>query len=159
MNVNRDKLESIRDHAMNEIEGAEVSVFVKQKRPQVETYTMFFQAVNGILVKALTPASCKVLLYMISHAQYGNYITKQVDWIAEDLALSKPTTLRAIKQLVSLNIILKVPNPSDKRQNDYYLNPTQSWKGQVKERDKAMKYLQSNVGKQLNLLDAIDESE
>lgn len=159
MNVNREKLESIRDHAMNEIEGSEVSVFVKKKRPKVETYTMFFQVVNGLLVKALTPASCKVLLYMISYAQYGNYISKQTEWIAEDLDLSIATVKRAIKQLVDLNIILKVPNPEDRRQNDYYLNPTQSWKGQVKERDKAMKYLQQNVGKQLNLLDAINESE
>lgn len=159
MDVNREKLESIRDHAMSEIEGAEVSVFVKQKRPPVETYTMFFQAVNGLLVKGLTPASCKILLYMISNAQYGNYITKQVEWMSEDLDLSIATVKRAVKQLVDNNILLKIPNPQDKRQNDYYLNPTQSWKGKVKERDKAMKYLQQNVGKQLNLLDAIEESK
>lgn len=159
MDVNRSNLESIRDYAMNEIEGAEVSVFVKKKRPSVETYTMVFQAVNGLLVKELSPASCKILLYMISHAQYGNHITKKVDWICEDLNLSKSSTLRAMNQLETLNIILKVPNPSDKRQKDYYLNPTQSWKGQVKERDKAMKYLQKNAGKQLNILDAINESK
>jgi len=157
MDVNRQKLESIRDHAMSEIAGAEVNVFIKKKRPKVETYTMFFQAVNGLLVKELTPASCKILLYMISYANYGNYISKQTEWIAEDLEMTTRTVLRGIKQLVNLNIILQVPNPEDKRKKDYYLNPTQSWKGRVKERDIAMKYLTKNVGKQLNLIDAIEE--
>ena len=164
MNVNKENLENIQQFTQDELdhlaEDMQVSVFVKKKRPKLEQFTFFFQAVNQLILKELSPASCKVLFYFIAHAEYGNYISKQMSWIMDDTNMSRSSVNRAIKQLTELNIVHVLENPQDKRKHDYYLNPTQSWKGTSKERDTYMRKLEQQLGgKQLNLLEQFKANE
>ena len=83
-----------------------------------------------------------------------------MSWIMEDINMSRSSVNRAIKQLTDLNIVHVLENPQDRRKHDYYLNPTQSWKGTSKERDTYMRKLEQQLGgKQLNLLEQFKESE
>lgn len=121
-------------------EETSVSVYVKKKTPKQSNYVMFYQAVNLELVKVLQPNACKVLLYLMSKTEYDNYIGISQETIQEDLEYKSVRSVQnAIKELKANNIIISIPDLYDKRRNVYFLNPYQSWKGQVAKRIEAVK--------------------
>ena len=72
---------------------------------------MFYQAVNLELVKILKPNACKVIMYLMSKAQYDNYVGVNQETIMEDLGYkSRDTIVRGIKELTKLNIVIAVVN-------------------------------------------------
>jgi len=123
-----------------------VDVFVipKKKYPKTPDFVYLFQAVNMAISKTLTPAACKLLLYMISKLQYGNHVGVNIKTMMEDLELCEKTVITATNQLKQLNIILPYKDPSDKRRNVYMFHPLQSWRGSFKERFKVLKKLNNN---------------
>ena len=153
LEVNKAKSERIIQGLQNEFEqDISVSIFVKKKIPKQSNFTMFYQAVNLELVKILKPNACKVIMYLMSKAQYDNYVGVNQETIMEDLGYkSRDTIVRGIKELTKLNIVIAVADLYDKRRNVYYLNPYQSWKGQVQSRIKAIKKLLEIDDNQLKL--------
>ena len=116
-----------------------VSIHVKKKIPKTSAFIMFYQAVNFELVKVLSPAGCKVLLYLMSKTTYDNYVGINQKTIMEELEYKAPKSVNdAIKELIKYNIIISMPDLADKRRNVYFINPYQSWKGKVSNRVKAI---------------------
>lgn len=120
-----------------------VNVFKGRKLPPgVPDFIMVFQAINVTLSKQLKPSSCKVLLYLLSKAVYGNFIGVDVATIMEELDIrSKTTVIASIQELERHHIIVKTVDIQDKRRNTYVLNPHSAWKGGWKERFSTIKKL------------------
>jgi len=112
----------------------------KVGKPKVTaSYTMLMQGVTTIMSQNMSPVACKLLLWLMSNAEYKNVITSpSVDW-AEKLKCSKRNIERAIKELLDLGILFKERHPHDRRISIFTINPLQSWKGSELERRKKIK--------------------
>ena len=142
-------VEDIQDEFGNDVA---VNIYVKKKQIKQSTYVMFYQAVNLELVKILPPNACKVLLYLMSKTQYDNYVGVDQLTIMEDLGYKRPKSVNdAIKLLKEQNIVLSMPDLADKRRNVYYINPYQSWKGDVRRRVELVKKSKQGDFEQLEL--------
>jgi hypothetical protein len=70
----------------------------------------------------------------------------------EDLGYKRPKSVNdAIKLLKEQNIVLSMPDLADKRRNVYYINPYQSWKGDVRRRVELVKKSKQGDFEQLEL--------
>ena len=131
--------------------GSEVSVRVGQKRTPLPPNIMVFQTFAYLAATTLKPSSNKVLMLFFAHSGYENYVGMDQSTMAEKLGLSDSAVRKAVKELEDSGIIIKTPNPSDKRRIDYFLNPFSAWKGNGFSRAEAIKKLPSN---QLDLFGA-----
>lgn len=113
----------------------------------IPEFVMLFQAITEQFINNLTPASAKILLYMLGKLRYSNHIGVNQETISEDCRLTKPTVIRAIKELISNDIVLSYKDSADHRRNVYIINPYNAWKGTFKERTKALR----NIDNQLKL--------
>jgi DNA-binding transcriptional regulator GbsR (MarR family) len=77
----------------------------------------------------LKPATVRILMYLFGLSAYENYLSIDIKTLGEQLKLTDRSIISAINELVDNNIILKFPHPTDKRRNDYFINPTAAWKG------------------------------
>ena len=81
----------------------------------------------------LTGQTFRVLMLLMSHLEFENYITiKQVE-VAKELKMYKQDVSKAVKMLVDKSIILKVKEGTT---TGYKLNPYYGWKGKVENMDK-----------------------
>lgn len=130
---------AIQNAITGELETAKVSVYVTRDVPKYkDAFTILFQGVNRAMVKKMTPASRGVLLFLCTISQYGNVIDHSAAEIAEELGYGTRMIELALKELTELKVIIKAPNPSDKRKQLIVLNPYQSWKGKPAARTKAI---------------------
>lgn len=142
MKVQKSQMVGIVNSITNELEAAKVTVIVqKDTQRYKQPFTVLFQAVNIATAKNIRPVTAKVLLYLCSIVSYGNVIDRSSTEIAEELGYSCRNIEIAIKELIEYKIILKTPNPSDNRRSLIVINPMQSWKGTVKERNIAIENL------------------
>lgn len=157
--LNKSEMVALHSSITNEIEYAKVSVRVEKDMPKYknEPFTIVFQAINSLLVKNMPLADCKVLLYLISRVQYGNVIDRTIKEIAEDLDYKDSNWVqKSLKRLEDQKVVLKSPHPKDKRRFVYMLNPKQSWKGTVKDRQKTISFFNP---KQLTIFPEMEEKE
>lgn len=129
----------------------EVSVNIRQKRGKLPPNIMVFQAFAYLCATKLKPATNKVLMLFFSLSGYENYVGMDVSTIMEELLLSKPTVVNALKELEENNIIVKVVNVTDKRRHDYFINPLSAWKGNSFTRQKMIKSATLHDPKQLTM--------
>jgi predicted transcriptional regulator len=118
-------------------EGGEVSVTVYNGRKKIKglpDFTMIFQVVNEILTREMKPATCKVLLYLLSVAQYDNFVGINIETLSEKLGMTKKTIITAMNELRDKNILLSIKDSLDKRRNVYRINPHHSWRGSNQKR-------------------------
>ena len=126
-------------------EDMQVSVIIRNKIEKVPDFVMVFQEVAKRIVtsKELSPATYRVLFFIIGIMDFQNYIGICIETIAEDLQLSIPSVKRAMKQLKELNIIISIKDGWDKRKNSYMLNPLAAWKGKVRNRTSVIKKMKN----------------
>lgn len=130
---------------LRELEGTnEINVRVGQKRTPLPPNIMVFQAFAYLAATALSPSTNKVLMLFLAHSGYENFVGIDQKTIAEDVGLSNRSVSNAIKELEENKIIVKTPHPSDRRRNDYFLNPFGSWKGNAFSRKEMIRKLPSN---------------
>lgn len=135
--VSKNEMLAIQNAVTGEMEYAKVSIHVSREMPKFrDKFTVLFQAVNCAMVKDIKPITAKLLLYFCSVAQYGNLIDRTMEEICEDLGYKRAQVSIAVRDLVEMKIILKVPNGDDKRRSKFMLNPHQSWKGKAIDRAK-----------------------
>jgi len=140
--IDKKQAESISNKIREEI-GAETAITIYNGRKPIPRgtpdFTMIFQVINVTLSKILKPATCKILLYFLGKAEYGNFIPINVETIMEELEISESSVIRGIKQLQETHIIITTKDLGDKRRNVYFLNPHHSWRGTWKKRIEIMK--------------------
>ena len=71
-----------------------------------------------------------------ANSAYENYVGMDIVSIGEKLNISERSVINAINELEKNKIIIRTKHPSDKRRNDYFLNPFTSWKGNAESRKK-----------------------
>jgi len=123
----------------------EVQVNVRTKNGvKLPPNIMVFQTFAYLAATRLKPASNKVLMLFFANSAYENYIGMDILAISEKLDISERQVARAIKELKDNNIIISTNHPSDKRRNDYFLNPHSAWKGNSVSRKKLMQIVPDN---------------
>ena len=128
--------------------GKEVNVYLKvqPQRPKLAPNVMVFQTMAFLCATKLKPISNKVLMYFISQSWFENTVGVDQVTLSEELNVTLRSIQRAIKELEDHGIIVIANNPSDKRRNDYFLNPIVAWKGNSLTRKTAMgKLTEDNV--------------
>ena len=139
MEVSKSQMVSIHNAISNEFEAAKVTVTVKKDALKYrEQFTVMFNAVNIATAKNIRPVTAKVLLYLCSIVDYGNVVDRSANEIGEDLGYSKRNIEIAIKELMEYRILLKKTNPQDRRRTLLIINPLQSWRGTVLDRNIAI---------------------
>ena len=85
--ITRKEIYAIRDAVTGAIEGTtQVTVRVEKKRPfRYEDFTMLFHAVNIVLLKKITPAATKLLLYLMVNMGYGNVVNRTIKQLMDEL--------------------------------------------------------------------------
>lgn len=107
-----------------------VSLFKKavvKSAPNIQV----FQTAAYLAATCLTPSANKILMYFLSLSEFENFISMDQKTIHEELNISLRAAEYGIKELITNGILIKIKHPSDKRRNDYFLNPMQAWKGKT----------------------------
>lgn len=128
----------------------DISLYKKTKIKAAPNIQLF-QTAAYLAATCLSPSANKILMYFLSISEFENYVGIDQTTLHEDLNISLRSTERGIKELVENGIIIKTRHPSDKRRNDYFINPMQAWKGKILNRKEALNKLQKEDPSQLHL--------
>lgn len=123
----------------------------KTTRPKLAPNVMVFQTFARLASTELTSSANKILMYLFSQSVYENFVGIDVKTLAEELTMSERTVIRSINQLEENGIVLKTRHPTDKRRNDYFINPMGAWKGNSMTRKITLDQLQKEDPDQLHI--------
>jgi len=155
-------LEKFKNTLVNEgldLEGYTFSLF-KKGNVKAAPNIQLFQTAAYIAATSLTPSGNKVLMYLLSLSEFENFISIDQKTLNEELNISLSSAEKAIKELIDNGIIIKVKHPSDKRRNDYFLNPMQAWKGKTLNRKMSIAKFQKENQFQLSLFgESVNEGQ
>jgi hypothetical protein len=130
--------EVARDEGIN----MEASVYIKPVKQSVPEFTMVFLTFSAWAVQNLKPTTCKLLLLiMYTTHMKTNKFAMDIDSIKEKLQMSKRSVQNALEELKTHNIIISIPNETDRRRNDYIVNPNAMYRGSGFDRDKRIQHL------------------
>jgi len=107
-------------------------VWVPYKPRLTERWFMAFQDTFIEIAKDpdMTGETMKVLMYLFGKLDFENFIQQSQQDIAKALGMQKQNISRAIRMLVSKQIIFEGPRVG--RSKCFRLNPNYGWKGKVK---------------------------
>jgi hypothetical protein len=125
-------------------EASTVNVNFGKKRFPLPPNIMVFQTFAFLAATELKPATNKVLMLFFASSAYENYVGMDIITIGEKLNITSRSVIAAINELEKNKIIIRTKHPSDKRRNDYFLNPFSSWKGNAESRKKMIEIMPSN---------------
>lgn len=123
----------------------------KKASPKAAPNIQVFQTAAYLAATCLSPSANKILMYFLSMSEFENYVGMDQRSLHEELNMSLSTVEKSIKELSENGIILKTKHPSDKRRNDYFLNPMSAWKGKTLNRKIALAILHKENDNQLHL--------
>jgi predicted transcriptional regulator len=140
------------------IEGKKVSIFVSKDRIKLPPNIMVFQAFAFLAATKLKPATNRILMLLFSKSGYENFVSMDVLTISEELIMSERSVIRSMNELIENNIVIKIKGGyvSDRRRNEYYVNPMAAWKGNSYTRLQSIKQTDKN---QLSLFTANETKE
>ena len=91
-----------------------------------------------IAKKKLGAEAMKVFLFLLGHIEYENLLVISQVEIARELEMKKQNVSRAIKTLITENV-LEIKDPHRKRRQRFRLNLKYAWKGSLKNLPKEQK--------------------
>lgn len=125
------------DESTGEITSGFVAVIRPKQKSSYERHFTMNQAALISMANNLNHEQIKVLLALLAHLDYENYIQiSQVD-ICAQINMKKPNVSRAIKNLLEKSILLDGPKIG--RSRSYRLNPNYGWKGTISNHKKVLK--------------------
>lgn len=119
------------DRATGEVlEGA--FVFVLDRPRHRRPFVMLWQDAIQHLVpdRRLGAQHWRVLMYLMAHLDYENYIHLVQSEIAEGVNIDKGNVSRVMRDLVKIGVVIEGPRMG--RSCTYRLSPNLGWKGRVK---------------------------
>lgn len=123
----------------------------KKGKPKIAPNIQLFQTAAYLAATCLSPSANKILMYFLSISEFENYVGIDQRTLHEELNISLSSTEKGVKELVENGIVIKVKHLSDKRRNDYFINPMQAWKGKAINRKMALSSLSKEMENQLHL--------
>jgi len=150
--LQRSEIESLETEVAKRL-NSEVRVSINYgKRKSIKiAFTMLFQEAAKKASILLSGTTNRVFLYLLGTSGFENYCPIDQKTLSEDLNLSSATIRRSLDELKGLNVVLPFKTTSDKRRNEYYINPTAAWKGEAGKREKALKIMAKENPMQLDL--------
>lgn len=125
------------DESTGEVINGFVAVIRPKQKSSFERHFTMNQAALLSIANELNHDQTRVLLALLAHLDYENYIqVAQID-IAKSLGMQKTHVSRAVKGLTEKEIILEGPKIG--RSKTYRLNPQYGWKGTVLNHKQALK--------------------
>jgi DNA-binding MarR family transcriptional regulator len=155
----KSKVKEIADYAglgieeMGKDEGLRIDAITIMKKQQGRTdpfVRVLQEFASAVVNHEFSKNTYRVMMLFFSTCQYQNFVNMDIKTISETLQITERNTIEAVKKLCENNIIIKVENLTDRRRNDYFLNPLAVWKGQTEDRRKTVKKL-TDSKTQLNL--------
>ena len=128
-----------------------VTIRTAPKRISLPPNMMVFQAAAYLCSTKLNASTNRILMFFFAKSAYENYIGIDIKTLMDELSMSKPTVINALKDLEVNNIIIKYQNINDNRRHDYFINPITAWKGNSYTWDKQKKKLAGSNPDQLEL--------
>jgi hypothetical protein len=131
----------------------EITVNIRKdvKKIPLPPSIIVFQAAAFLCSTKLNSSANRILMYFFSKSVYENFVGIDVKTLMEELSVSKPTVVNALKDLEDNNILIKYQNVNDKRRHDYFINPITAWKGNSFTRQKQINKIKSEDPGQLDL--------
>ena len=126
----------IREVGKEEGLNYDVNVYVKQKKSNMQPSVFVIQnfAMQCATQLKFSSATYRILMYFIGLCEFENFLSIDQYTISDVLDISIKTVNRGLKDLLEQNIIISYPHPTDKRRNDYFINPNTMWKGKEQNR-------------------------
>lgn len=128
-----------------------VMIRTAPKRISLPPNMMVFQAAAYLCSTKLNASTNRILMFFFAKSAYENYIGIDIKSLMEELKMSKPTVVNALKDLEINNIIIKYQNVNDNRRHDYFINPVTAWKGNSYTWDQSKKKIAGISPEQLTL--------
>lgn len=98
----------------------------------------------------LKPSEYRIFFHLMALMEYENNVSIDQNTIAENLRMTRKTVISGLKELESLNIVIKFTHKQDRRRNEYWVNPHTMWKGSS---DKRMKIIKTTETKNPSILE------
>lgn len=149
-----EKLQDIIKSEFNEDEqkGMDAFLTIKPKtRPSLAPNIMVFQTFAYLASTELKPSSNKVLMYLFSMSAYENFLGIDIKTLSEKLSMSERSVISALNELEDNGVIAKVKSGTDRRRNDYFINPMSAWKGNSTARKMKLDIIEDEDPNQLHL--------
>ena len=122
--------------------GEEIGSFVAIIRPKQKSFfgrhMTFNQDMFLHIANRLNHEQTRVLMVLFYRLDFENYICIPQSEIAQELGIQQPHVSRALKGLLTEEII--TPGPKVGQIKSYKLNPHYGWKGSVTNHNKALKH-------------------
>jgi len=119
-----------------------------------------FQTAAYLAATCLSPSANKILMYFLSISEFENFVGVDQITLHEELNISLSSTEKGLRELCGNGIIIKTPHSSDKRRNDYFINPMQAWKGKTLNRKIALNKLNKENPNQLHIFgESLEENQ
>ena len=137
-----------------ETAGLDFNNYTLQKvksQPKPAPNIQLFQTAAYLAATTLSPAANKVLMYFLSVSEFENFVGIDQKTLKEEMGVSLSSIERGIRELEKNGIIYKSKHLSDKRRNDYFLNPLTAWKGKILNRKIALEKLSKEPDNQLHM--------
>ena len=144
--MKRRKIVSVDQNTGETLHGVIVYCSIK-KDPYAKGWIMSSQEALELLAKdkELTGETLRVLLFLMAHLDFENWIQITQSEIAKNLSLQKQNVSRAIIALEKKEIILRGPKIG--KSYAFRLNPDFGWKGKVKNLDEFRKKKSNPINK------------
>ena len=139
-----EKVKELLDLAGLSTEDYSLTLKKDKAREPLPPTVMLFQTFSSLASSELSPSACKVLFFFFSQTQYQNVISMDQHAISNHISMTERTVRSAVKELIDHGIITCVPMLSDRRRNEYFLNPYSSWKGSAKQRHEHISTIDEN---------------
>ena len=153
--MNENKIREVYNvvHDKNSERPIETNITVRTcpKRISLPANIMVFQAAAYLCSTKLNASTNRILMFFFAKSAYENYIGIDIKTLMEELSMSKPTVVNALKELEKNNILIKYQNVSDHRRHDYFINPITAWKGNSFTRKQQINKMSTENSKQLDL--------
>jgi len=161
VDLTRKELEDIQG-IVSDASGVDtVSVHItRTNKVSLPPYVSLFQDFARIACVEFDGTTAKVLMFLMSIQGYENVITVDIKTMSEVMGKSESTIKRCMKILYGYNVVKKFNNVTDRRRNDYFVNPLATWKGKSYKRLKQIKEIQQ-MHYQLDLFDGqiVDDND
>lgn len=132
--IQENLVREIHNNTLSALQNAEksnlnVNVFVSRHKANLPPNIMLMQSFAKLASINMKAGTLRVLFYLFGISGWENIVGIDQKTLSDELLLSPKTISTAMNELSEANILLVFPNPSDKRRNDYFINPVAAWKG------------------------------
>lgn len=141
-NKNKYDLRGISDVIKDKIPDTKsVKIIVAESKGKLDPFIIVFQEFCNFVAPKLSSAGLRVLIKLFGISGYECLIGIDQLTLAEEIKLSIRQIQNGLDELCKYNIIIKAKNVTDRRRNDYFINPMAAWRGRSLNRTEALKYL------------------